>query len=297
VKLQSRARNGSVDNVVAQRRWYAEELRWAAALRSERLVEAFAAVPRERFLGRGPWQISTWRGYCETPNANPQHIHHNVLVAIDAQRDLNNGRPAFLAALIEQLKLREGGTVCHVGCGTGYYSAIMAEVVGSSGHVIAIEVDKDLARRSKTHLRSYKQVEVVNADGFAYDPGRVDALLVNAGVSHLSPIWLRVVRAKGRMVVPMTLANGEGQILTVVRTGRDWQARFVYGVRVFPCSDGRDQRAEMLLKKALKCGGASEVRSLRLERHRRSHECWLHGDGFCLSRLPWQAASGAHAAT
>ena len=39
------------------RRLYAERLRASAALRSERVVEAFASVPREMFLGQGPWQI------------------------------------------------------------------------------------------------------------------------------------------------------------------------------------------------------------------------------------------------
>jgi protein-L-isoaspartate(D-aspartate) O-methyltransferase len=53
-----------------------------------------------------------------------------VLVAIDEKRLLNNGPPSFLAILIEALALQEGDHVVHVGCGTGYYSAILAEFVG-----------------------------------------------------------------------------------------------------------------------------------------------------------------------
>jgi protein-L-isoaspartate(D-aspartate) O-methyltransferase len=53
-----------------------------------------------------------------------------VLVAIDEKRLLNNGQPSFLAILIEALALQEGDHVVHVGCGTGYYSAILAEFVG-----------------------------------------------------------------------------------------------------------------------------------------------------------------------
>lgn len=275
------------NDLTANRQWYAEELQWAACLRSERLVEAFATVPREKYMGRGPWQIRKYSGgYARTPDANPRHLYHNVLVAIDARRGLNNGLPSFLAMLIGQLSLREGKTVCHVGCGTGYYSAILAEVVGPTGHVIAIDLDKKLARRSKTNLRAYEQVEVLNVDGFAYCPDHVDAILVNAGVSHLSPGWLSGIRAKGRMVVPMTIANGSGRILTVARTGRNWRARFICGVGIFPCCGGRDERMEKRLEKALKGGGEGDVRSLRLERHRRSPECWLHGNDFCLSRLP-----------
>ena len=47
----------------AIRQYYAEELRAVANLQSEALVRAFAKVPREHFLGPGPWQI-----------LNPSHL-------------------------------------------------------------------------------------------------------------------------------------------------------------------------------------------------------------------------------
>ena len=99
-------------------------------------------------------------------------MSHNVLVAIDPGRWLNNGHPSFLAWLIEQLELKDGQSVCHVGAGTGYYSAILARMVGEAGRVIAIEVDKVLARRARRTLRDYRQVEVVAGDGFSHNPGR-----------------------------------------------------------------------------------------------------------------------------
>lgn len=121
----------SPDDLRAMRRWYAEDIRWSAGLSSERLIEAFASVPRERFVGRGPWQIlgpnHLGRGYVRTGDANPRHLYHDILVAIDPRRGLNNGQPSFLAGLIDQLNLKDGETVCHIGCGTGYYSAILAE--------------------------------------------------------------------------------------------------------------------------------------------------------------------------
>jgi len=163
-------------NLALQRRWYADELRWNAALKSERLVEAFATVPREAFLGRGPWRLLSGTqaglGYTRTNDADPRHLSHNVLVAIDPGRWLNNGHPSFLAWLIEQLELKDGQSVCHVGAGTGYYSAILARMVGEAGRVIAIEVDKVLARRARRTLRDYRQVEVVAGDGFSHNPGR-----------------------------------------------------------------------------------------------------------------------------
>jgi len=280
------------DDLVAQRKWYAEELRWSAMLESKRLIAALSTVPREQFLGCGPWLIrgpmQFKRGYTQTNDSNPRHLCHDVLVAIDSKRNLNNGQPSFLAGLIQLLNLRVGQTVYHVGCGTGYYSAIMAEVVGPTGRVIGVEVDEELAQHATKNLHAYEQVEVVNADGFAYDPGRVDAILVNAGVNHMSMVWLNALRTKGRMILPMTLSNQNGGILKVARTGRNWQARFTSGVGIFPCIGGRDEREEENLEKAFKDGGAYEVRSLRLDRHRRSRECWLHGEHTCLSRRPWK---------
>jgi protein-L-isoaspartate(D-aspartate) O-methyltransferase len=274
----------------AQRRWYADELRWNAKLRSARLVEALATVPREAFLGRGPWQIlgdrAFDRGYEKTPNADPRHLYHNVLVAIDARRRprLNNGLPSFVASQIDQLDINQGETVCHVGCGTGYYSAIMAEMVGKHGRVIAVEVDPALARRSRQNLKRYRQVEVVAADGFSHDPGKVDAILVNAGVTHLSQAWLGNLKRGGRLVAPLTLENQVGRLLKATRNGSKWTASFVSPVGIFPCMGGRNDAAQALLAKALAGGGAEKVRSLRRDKHVHRRDCWLHGQGFCLSR-------------
>jgi protein-L-isoaspartate(D-aspartate) O-methyltransferase len=273
-----------------QRRWYANEVRWNAQLQSERLVKAFATVPREAFLGRGPWHIVSAtqlvRGYTKTSDANPRHLSHNVLVAVDAKRSLNNGHPSFLASLIDQLNLKDGETAYHVGCGTGYYSAIIAEMVGQRGRVVAVEVDKALARRARRSLEGYRQVEVVNADGFAHNPGRVDAILVNAGVTHLSRVWLEILRAKGRLVVPLTMKNGIGRILKATQNKPDWRARFISPVGIYHCIGARSRSAEIRLKEALARGAAEKVRSLRLDDHERNRNCWLHARGFCLSRRP-----------
>ena len=277
-------------NLKLQRQWYADELSWAAKLKTERLVSALATVPREAFLGSGPWHIlgdrAFARGYAKTPDADPKHLSHNVLVAIDASRRLNNGLPAFVASLIDQLDLKAGDTVYHVGCGTGYYSAIIAETVGKDGRVVAVEVDKELARRSRRNLRGYRQVEVMHADGFTHSPGRVDAILVNAGVATLSPGWLEALRARGRIVVPFTLKNQMGRILKATRSTPFWRARFIVQVGIYPCSSARNRTAENRLKKAFAGGGAEKVRALRVDEHERNRSCWLHDRGFCLSRRP-----------
>src|SRR3954452_23239143 len=82
------------------RAWYAEELRFAGPVESEAVIRAFATVPRERFLGPGPWLCrgDAGRGdYRPTPDADPRHVYHGVLFALDATQRINNGSPSLWA--------------------------------------------------------------------------------------------------------------------------------------------------------------------------------------------------------
>src|ERR1700680_5126867 len=125
------------------RHCYAEELRFTAKLGSRVVIDAFATVPREHFFGPGPWRVLSPMAIAEywtTEDADPRHLYHDVLIAIDEERRLNNGQPSLWAHLYDQLHLTRGDHVMHVGAGVGYYSAILAEIVGSTGHVTAIEI-------------------------------------------------------------------------------------------------------------------------------------------------------------
>ena len=274
------------------RAYYAEELRAVANLRSEALVRAFAKIPREHFLGPGPWQVfspgseSDWT----TKDADPRHLYHNLLVVIDADRHLNNGCPSFLAFLIDELQLQPGEHVVHIGCGTGYYTAIMAEVVGSKGHVTAIEIDSGLAARAHSNLSYLPHVEVFEGDGSEKDPGSCDAVLINAGTTHPHSIWLDSLRPAGRLLLPLTVADdtdpgGAGRVLKVTRQPEGFTASFISGVRIFPCVGGRDAQLNKRLKESFERDDWKSVQSLRRDSHEPIDTCWLHAEDFCLSKL------------
>jgi protein-L-isoaspartate(D-aspartate) O-methyltransferase len=274
-----------VTDVDTSREHYAAEFRYTAHLSSVAVIRAFARVPREQYLGPGPWRIYQpyTRQYWTTPDADPCHLYHDVLVAIDEMRLLNNGQPSFLAFLIEALALRQGDHVVHVGCGTGYYSAILAELVGPGGHVTAIEADADLAVRSRANLAGLANVEVVHGDGGEHDPGIVDAILVNAGATHPRRIWLESLRLDGRLLLPLTGVYGNGWVLKVVRGDRGYAARFISSISIFPCVGARDADTARRLGEAFTSGGWANVRSLRRDAHESASTCWLHGDDLCLS--------------
>jgi len=283
------------------RRYYAEELRAVAHLQSEALVDAFAKVSREDFLGPGPWLIlnpfhmvddsNEDSYYRETADADPKHLYHNVLVAIDAKRCLNNGQPTFLATLIDSLDLASGDQVVHIGCGTGYYTAIMAEVVGPKGRVTAFEVDTELAARARTNLNHLSHVEVVESDGGTIAPNVHDGMLVNAGATHPRQEWLDALRVGGRLILPLTVANESdtphsGHILKIKRREDGFAARFISPTSIFPCSGARDPELNDKLRAAFNGDDWRCVQSLRRDAHVCAETCWLHNEQFCLSKLP-----------
>jgi protein-L-isoaspartate(D-aspartate) O-methyltransferase len=269
--------------LIAARRSYAEELKYVAHIGSDAIVRAFAKVPREAFLGPGPWRIASGKDWT-TADDDPKHLYHNILVAIDPARGLNNGQPGFLAYLIDALELKAGEHVAHIGCGTGYYSAILAEVVGKNGRVTAVEIDRKLAARAKRNLSPWPHVSVLAADGSRCGLDPVDALLINAGATHPAAIWLNALAPDGRMVLPLTVENRGGSMLKVTRLAAGYSARFIGAVGIFPCVGARSKRANRQLKAAFAAGKANAIRSLRRDRHKLDRTCWLHGTDFCLSR-------------
>jgi protein-L-isoaspartate(D-aspartate) O-methyltransferase len=271
---------------------YAEELRFTAKLRSHAVVEAFATVPRERFFGPGPWRVLSPMAmpeYWTTEDADPRHLYHE-------ERRLNNGQPSLWARMYDQLELSRGAHVVHVGVGTGYYSAILAEIVSRAGRVTAIELDPILAARAKGNLAAaWPQATVVAADGFLFRPDQpADALVVNAGATHFSPVWLDALAAEnGRLLVPLTNAERWGCFLMITRQPGDpcrYAARFAGRVGIIPCVGGRDPAAEEKLTAALARGDFRAIRSLRRAPEEPDHTCWLDGEGWWLSTAP--ASSG-----
>jgi protein-L-isoaspartate(D-aspartate) O-methyltransferase len=267
---------------------FAEELRYVAHVRSDRVVQAFATVPLERFLGARPWQVADFsEGYWDAPDDDPGAAYHNVLFAIDAARELNNGHPEFWARLLDKLEIRAGDRVFHVGAGSGYYTAIMAELACPEGAVIAAEIDPGLAERARANLASTANVRVIAADGASFDPEPVDVIVVNAGATHPMPMWLAALMPGGRMLLPLTAENGRGSVFRIERRTEPggYGAAVVSGVSIYPCAGARTPAAARLLARALGDGGQRFVRSLRVDRHPKVSTCWLHGEGYCLSTL------------
>jgi protein-L-isoaspartate(D-aspartate) O-methyltransferase len=271
------------DKTLKRRQAFAAEITRRAGVSDPRIEAAFAAVPREHFAGAPPWRIGSGGLFGRTETDDPARLYQDVLVAIDSRRGINNGQPSLHAQGIDALELKEGETVVQIGAGAGYYTAILAALVGSEGRVIAYEIEPDIARRAAANLAPYPQVEVRPRSGVK-DLPLADAVYVNAAASHPLGAWLDALKPGGRLVFPLQAAGSSGAMLMVTRPeqGDKWPARFLSGVVFIACEGAQDSEMARKLDEAFRRGGSEQVRSLRL-RGEPSRSDWLRGDGWALS--------------
>lgn len=275
------------------RRWFAEDLRLRTPIvNNPAVVDAFATVPREAFVGPGPWWVMP--GHRPdlgklTDDDDPRWLYHDVLVQIDATRALNNGAPSLWARSFDQLDLEPGERVLQVGAGTGYYAAVLAEIVGPRGRVTAVEHDAGLAARAQSSAAPWPQLTVVQGDGRTHDPGEVDVIVVCAGSTHPAPLWLDRLDEGGRLLMPLTGENWWGTHLRVVRRGTAFAADTTGPVGIFHCVGGRDPEAAARLTAALAAVGPRDVPPIKAL-HRgeppadAGERVWYFGPGFWLER-------------
>ncbi|WP_195178803.1 protein-L-isoaspartate O-methyltransferase [Mesorhizobium sp. INR15] len=202
------------------RSFYARLMAAHAASPDPRLESVFAAVPREAFLGPGPWTIIAGNGKITTPSADPAMIYQNVLVALDAAKGINNGEPFLHAMWIGKLGPKPGETVCHIGSGTGYYTALLARLVSPGGTVTAFELEADLAAKAKANLEAYGNVTVIHGDAVIAPLPRSDIIYVNAGVAAPPAGWLKALQPGGRMIFPWRPAERVPFAVMVTRTDK-----------------------------------------------------------------------------
>ncbi len=291
-------------NLELRRQFFAEELQAVCNVRSPALVDAFAAVPREQFLSPGPWTVLGDAGdgmaivggaprHRTTPDANPAHVYHNVAIAIDASRQLFNGQPGTLAVYLDLLDLAPGKRVLHVGSGLGYYTAVMAQAVGSNGRVLAFEVDAALAASAQQNLASMPWVDMRAGDAAGALDGVFDAIMINAGMTHPLDSWLDALAPGGRMILPLTgtmppMGPTIGKGITWLLTKDDdvrLSVRPVGIVAIYSAVGVRDESLNAQVGKAL-MGGPMQwatVKHLRRDAHEPSFTCWLHTPNSCWS--------------
>jgi protein-L-isoaspartate(D-aspartate) O-methyltransferase len=271
----ARARAAYASQVVA--RYGASNTAYAPSVEA-----AFANVPREAFLGPPPWSIGTGGDSPWSTTSDPVALYQDRLVVVSREKGINNGQPSLHAACIAALRLTARDHVLHIGAGTGYYTAILAELAGA---VDAYEIDAGLAARAVANLAPWPNVTVraETATGRTLPPA--DAIYVNAGATHPDPHWLDALRDGGRLLFPLTGDQRWGGMLLVERHDTRFAAHFVSKCGFIDCAGLRDPVAAARLTQIFRGGREEQVRSLTREPPTGA-TVWFAGDGWYLSTEP-----------
>ena len=275
------------------RSWYADEVRWASGVTNERIIAAFAEVPRETFLPPGPWYFSTAmmvESYQETPNSDVRHLYHNVMVAIDPTRELNTALPSYVASLLESSAVKLGSNVAQIGAGLGYYSAILSHLVGSTGSVLALEIDRSLAEQCQINLSNYSNVVSLHADGSEYhfQPESLDAIFVHGAATHIPRIWLEALKDGGRLLVPLSYSPDEpGQLARITRTRDRFRVEFQHEVFSYPCIGTCNDEYGETLRDAVEMFGWYTNSELHFDVAKIDESAWIITPDYWISMIPF----------
>lgn len=283
----SRRKEKNVERLEAHRTFFANLITSTAGVPNGRLTAAFAATPRERYLGPGPWKVFTGGGYITTPTDDAAFLYQDVTVALSEEGKINNGQPVLHAVNLATLNPQPGDTVVHIGAGTGYYTALLEQLIIPGGQVLAYEINPALAERARANLADLPEVTVYAQSGTDGLLPTCNIIYVNAGATAPLESWLDALRPGGRLLFPLTPDGpggtpGAGGMLLVTQTPAGFGARFIMPVMFIPCVGARDDETAKKLADAFHRGDMKNVRSLR--RHTVPDDtCWCSGNGWWLS--------------
>ena len=143
------------------------------------LQAAFRAVPRHLFL----------------PGVSPEEVYQDKAILTKEEDGMplsSSTQPGLMASMLEQLALAPGQQVLEIGAGTGYNAALMAQIVGATGHVATVDLDTEIVEAACAHLRAARCTNVTvvegdGADGYAACTPQ-DLIIITGGSWDVLPV-------------------------------------------------------------------------------------------------------------
>lgn len=171
-------------------------------IRDQRVLDAMARVPRHEFLSPQRWS----EAYADHP------------VIIPEQQ--TTSQPYIIASMLQAAQVQPGDRALEIGAGSGYQTALLAEL---AAQVFAVERYESLAVSARESLErlAYRNVTVITGDGSLGAPqfAPFDAIIVSAAAPRIPPALVEQLAPGGRLVVPV--GNEEQQMLKLVRKQPD----------------------------------------------------------------------------
>jgi len=198
-----------------ERRVMVESQIRARGVRDKQVLAAMAKVPRHLFV----------------PEDLRRHAYADEPLPIGQGQTIS--QPYIVAYMTEALGLKGGEKVLEVGTGSGYQTAVLAEIAGS---VWTVEIVEALARRARAILDGlgYANVHFRVGDGSAgwSEEAPFDAVMVTAAAARIPGTLEDQLAVGGRMVVPV---GTDAQELQLVRRGKTgFQRQSLLAVRFVP---------------------------------------------------------------
>lgn len=170
-----------------------EELIQEGWLKSPQIIKAFKKIKRIDFL---PQDL---KNLAELNEALPIGFGQTI------------SQPLVVAFMLEQLAPKEGDKVLDIGSGSGWTTALLAEIVGQKGKVIAIEIIPELMEFGKKNVEKYNFIEKGIAEFICADGSKgckeeapFDGILISASVQgELPRVWKEQLKIGGRIVTPI----------------------------------------------------------------------------------------------
>jgi len=178
--------------------------------------------------------------------------------------------------------VKHGETVVHIGCGTGYYTAILAELTGPGGGVEAWDLVPDLAAAARRNLRDRGNIVVHTGDATSAALPPADVIYVCAGCTHPVERWVDALRPGGRLLFPLTPGWDLGGMLEVTKREHGLEARFVCRCSFIPCVGASASDEAPALQRAFEGSDLKRVSSLSFGGDP-VEGAWFNGDGWSLS--------------
>jgi protein-L-isoaspartate(D-aspartate) O-methyltransferase len=193
-------------------------------IRTRAVERAFRIVPRHLFL----------------PELPPEQAYHDEAVAtkwVDGVAVSSASQPSMMAIMLEQLEPRPGHRVLEIGAGTGYNAALMAELVGPAGSVVAVDIDEDLVQGARDHLAAAgtSGVTLVTGDGASGYPERApyDRIVLTVGSWDIQPAWWHQLAPGGRLLLPLSVRGSQLSVALDLMPG---PPPYLRGISVRSCA-------------------------------------------------------------
>lgn len=168
-------------------------LREDGVLNTSTVMSAFEAIDRADFV----------------PAELRAEAYENIPLPIGYEQTIS--QPWTVAFMLELLQAKPGQNILDVGSGSGWQTALLAQIVGSKGHVTALEVVPELCQKSLAALNRYEfikegrvEVHCQDAhDGFMAN-APYDRIIGAAMLDELPSVWVEQLASGGVMVAPLS---------------------------------------------------------------------------------------------